>query len=53
LRDVLTPDGYALVIVSTDSVDAVETLQRHGCRLTEVWQRNYGNERLAVLEIRA
>jgi release factor glutamine methyltransferase len=52
LRDVLAPDGYALVIISTDAVGAADTLQRHGWRIEEIWQRNYGNERLAVVEVR-
>jgi methylase of polypeptide subunit release factors len=51
LRDVLEPNGYALIILSTDAVGGVATLQRHGWRLKEVWRRSYGNERLAVIEV--
>jgi methylase of polypeptide subunit release factors len=52
LSDVLTPEGRALVILSSDAVPALETLQCHNLRLQEIWQRNYGNERLAVIEVR-
>lgn len=48
----LAEDGRALVILSTDAAGAMETFQRHNLRLDVVWQREYGNERLTIVEMR-
>jgi release factor glutamine methyltransferase len=48
----LTPDGYALVVLSTDSPGAVQTIGTCGRKVEIVWQRWYGNERIFVIEVR-
>lgn len=51
LPGVLRPGGRALLILSTDAAGALETLRRPPLSLDVVWQRDYGNERLMVVEL--
>jgi release factor glutamine methyltransferase len=51
LPGVLKPDGRALLILSTDMVGATDTLTRYGLSWRVVWERNFINERLMVVEV--
>ncbi len=49
----LSPGGRALVVLSTDAQGPLSALAGAHClRLRLVWQRNYLNERLAVIDLR-
>jgi release factor glutamine methyltransferase len=51
LPDALQPDGRALLILSTDMVGATDTLTRCGLSWRLLWQRDFINERLMVVEV--
>jgi SAM-dependent methyltransferase len=51
LPGVLHPDGRALLILSTDMVGATDTLTRCGLGWRLLWQREFINERLMVVEV--
>jgi len=53
LGDVLRPSGRSLVVLSTDAAGAMAQLDRHGLHRKVVWQREYGNERLMLMELSA
>lgn len=50
LPAVLSPSGYALLIVSSTTVGVDEVLARHHLRSQLLWKRDMMNERLMVLQ---